>query len=240
MSAMFKIAFVVLYSEKFAMTGESHGVSVLAGVVQKRFNLTSEDILILDMYGLPIENKISHISNNLAQFNPDIIGFSCPYGSYTTFVENYIYINKFITKSTLMIFGGALPTYIPEKYLELDKSSYVIRGEGEDAIVGLIIGVINNELESTYDFSVPKRFIEDSFKKLEIGGYMYMVTKRKKWYKNKLISVFGGVQIKEKDGYFVFISQKKWEHKKRHKESLPMMSKKIRNKMERRKKKSGN
>lgn len=58
------------------------------------------------------------------------------------------------------------------------------------------------------DFSVPKRFIEDSFKKLEIGGYMYMVTKRKKWYKNKLISVFGGVQIKEKDGYFVFISQK--------------------------------
>lgn len=90
------------------------------------------------------------------------------------------------------------------------------------------------------DFSVPKRFIEDSFKKLEIGGYMYMVTKRKKWYKNKLISVFGGVQIKEKDGYFVFISQKKWEHKKRHKESLPMMSKKIRKKMERRKKKSGN
>jgi hypothetical protein len=29
-----------------------------------------------------------------------------------------------------------------------------------------------------------------------------MVTKRKDWYKNKLISVFGGVKKNEVDGYF--------------------------------------
>ena len=38
---------------------------------------------------------------------------------------------------------------------------------------------------------------------------MFMVTKRKDWYKNKLIAIFGGVKIYEKDGYFVFEAQKR-------------------------------
>lgn len=38
---------------------------------------------------------------------------------------------------------------------------------------------------------------------------MLMVTKRRDWYKNKLISVFGGVKIHEIDGYFVFFAEKR-------------------------------
>lgn len=59
------------------------------------------------------------------------------------------------------------------------------------------------------DFSVPKEFIEKGFNRLVIGGKMYMVTKRKDWYKNKLISIFGGVKITEIDGYYVFMVEKK-------------------------------
>lgn len=59
------------------------------------------------------------------------------------------------------------------------------------------------------DFSVPKEFIEKGFNRLAIGGKMYMVTKRKEWYKNKLISIFGGVKITEVDGYYVFMTEKK-------------------------------
>lgn len=59
------------------------------------------------------------------------------------------------------------------------------------------------------DFSVPKEFIEKGFNRLAIGGKMYMVTKRKDWYKNKLISIFGGVKITEIDGYYVFMAEKK-------------------------------
>lgn len=59
------------------------------------------------------------------------------------------------------------------------------------------------------DFSVAKTFIEKGFNRLAIGGRMYMVTKRKDWYKNKLISVFGGVHIWEENGYFLFMAQKK-------------------------------
>jgi len=59
------------------------------------------------------------------------------------------------------------------------------------------------------DFSVPKHFIEKGFNRLRIGGKMYMVTKRKDWYKNKLSAIFGGVKIFEIDGYFVFCAEKR-------------------------------
>jgi len=59
------------------------------------------------------------------------------------------------------------------------------------------------------DFSVPKRFIEKGFNRLIPGGKMYMVTKRKDWYKKKLIAIFGGVKINELDGYFVFCAEKR-------------------------------
>lgn len=59
------------------------------------------------------------------------------------------------------------------------------------------------------DFSVAKGFIEKGFNRLKIGGKLYMVTKRRDWYKNKMISVFGGVEIFETDGYFVFSAQRR-------------------------------
>ncbi|NNU75744.1 class I SAM-dependent methyltransferase [Clostridium estertheticum] len=59
------------------------------------------------------------------------------------------------------------------------------------------------------DFSVPKEFIEKGFNRLAIGGRIYMVTKRKDWYKNKLVSIFGGVKITEIDGYYIFMAEKR-------------------------------
>lgn len=59
------------------------------------------------------------------------------------------------------------------------------------------------------DFKVPKNFIENGFRHLKSGGSMIMVTKRYKWYKNKLESVFGGVKVIEENGYYIFISQKR-------------------------------
>lgn len=58
------------------------------------------------------------------------------------------------------------------------------------------------------DFAIAKAFIEKGFNRLAIGGRMYMVTKRREWYKNKFIAIFGGVQITEIDGYCVFMAEK--------------------------------
>lgn len=58
------------------------------------------------------------------------------------------------------------------------------------------------------DFSIAKTFIEKGFNRLRIGGRMLMVTKRRDWYRNKFIAVFGGVRITESEGYFVFQAEK--------------------------------
>lgn len=62
------------------------------------------------------------------------------------------------------------------------------------------------------DFSIPKNFIEKGFNRLEKNGALYLVTKRKEWYMNKLTAVFGGVKIWEIDGYYVFMAIKKSEN----------------------------
>lgn len=77
------------------------------------------------------------------------------------------------------------------------------------------------------DFSVPKKFIEQGYKKLKIGGKMYMVVKRKEWYKNKLTSIFGGVTIYEKDGYYVFVAEKRQHTKKAPVHKEQKLSKKL-------------
>ena len=81
------------------------------------------------------------------------------------------------------------------------------------------------------DFAVAKGFIEDGFKKLSMGGKMVMVTKRLDWYRNKLSSVFGGVTVKEKDGYYVFVAEKRGNSKpKKEKKNEQIMSKKLQRK----------
>lgn len=62
------------------------------------------------------------------------------------------------------------------------------------------------------DFSVAKGFIEKGFNRLKPGGTLWMVTKRREWYRNKLVAIFGGVRIHEADGYFVFEAQRRSAH----------------------------
>ena len=83
------------------------------------------------------------------------------------------------------------------------------------------------------DFSVARGFIEDGFNKLAVGGRLLMVTKRKDWYKNKIISVFGGVRIKEEDGYFVFEAQKRGTYPAPRKKAKKEMSRKLMRKLRR-------
>ena len=80
------------------------------------------------------------------------------------------------------------------------------------------------------DFSVPKNFIEAGFRKLAMGGKLVMVTKRLKWYKNKLISVFGGVKVQEIGGYYVFVAEKRSRTIKKKTKSAKSLSKKLQRK----------
>ncbi len=59
------------------------------------------------------------------------------------------------------------------------------------------------------DFSVAKKLILKSFNRLEMGGRLFLVVKRRDWYFNKLKSVFGGARVRLADGYFVFEAERR-------------------------------
>ena len=85
----------------------------------------------------------------------------------------------------------------------------LVCGDGLSAVTDSGFDKILSSPPYHTDFKIAKAFIEKGFNRLKVGGKFYMVTKRKDWYKNKLISIFGGVKIYEEDGYFVFESIKK-------------------------------
>lgn len=80
------------------------------------------------------------------------------------------------------------------------------------------------------DFSVAKAFIEGGYRRLMFGGRMVMVTKRLDWYKNKLTAVFGGVKVKEADGYYIFTAEKRQGIVKPPLKEKNKLSKKLRRK----------
>lgn len=83
------------------------------------------------------------------------------------------------------------------------------------------------------DFSVAKGFIEDGYRQLADGGRMFMVTKRLDWYRNKLASVFGGVTVREKDGYYIFLAEKRSGFRRKTVQQ-PTLSRKLQRKAEKR------
>ena len=89
---------------------------------------------------------------------------------------------------------GGVKIYVSDGFRDVDASGFDM--------------ILSNPPYQT-DFSVAKGFIEKGFNRLKIGGKLYMVTKRRDWYKNKMISVFGGVEIRETDGYFVFVAERR-------------------------------
>lgn len=91
----------------------------------------------------------------------------------------------------------------------LVEAVHITLGDGVEALTETGFDLILCNPPYHADFSVPRRFIEKGFNRLKVGGRMVMVTKRRDWYKNKLAAVFGGVRIREIDGYFVFESEKR-------------------------------
>lgn len=104
-----------------------------------------------------------------------------------------------------------------------------LQSDGFDQIAGKEFDLILSNPPYHADFHVPKNFIEHGFRHLKYGGRMIMVTKRYRWYKNKLESVFGGVRVMEENGYYIFIAQKRSGRKPRMKECKGL-SKKLRRK----------
>lgn len=115
-----------------------------------------------------------------------------------------------------------------------DVAPEIVLSEGFREISDKTFEVILSNPPYHVDFSVPKEFIEKAYRQLALNGKLYMVTKRRKWYENKISSVFGYVKVTEVDDYYVFYAEKRAKNplvKKKEKK----MSKKLQRKYGKRK-----
>lgn len=153
---------------------------------------------------------------SFVKFNVEdkILDLGCGYG----FVG--IYASRFIPAEQITMSDISVKALNMAKYnIEINhaKGVNLVKSNGLDSIEEDDFSLILSNPPYHEDFSVPKNFIEKGFRKLKTGGKLYMVTKRKDWYRNKIITVFGGVHIYELNGYFIFEAEKKERKPKKQK-----------------------
>lgn len=153
-----------------------------------------------------------------------VLDIGCGYGFVGLYISQFINPNQ-ITMSDISEDAITLAKLNSE--LNGIQDIKIVRSDALKNIEENGFSIILSNPPYHEDFSVPKKFIEEGYKKMIIGGKMYMVTKRKEWYKNKLISVFGGTKIMEINDYYVFISEKKEYRHKSRKQKDNHLSKKL-------------
>ena len=82
-------------------------------------------------------------------------------------------------------------------------------GDGPSAVPDVRFSLILCKPPYHEDFSTPKRFIDEGFHRLTLGGKMVMVVKRLTWYRNRLAAAFGRVRVTDAEGYDVLIAEKR-------------------------------
>ncbi len=190
-------------------------------------NLKREDRIIMAEFTVIIKNQELKFKTNKMVFSPEaldlgtaamlsvaeffpgdkVLDLGCGYGSVG------ILAAKFIDPSQVVLCD------ISEDAVQLARANAaqnggmevmrILKSDGFSNIPDKDFTKIFSNPPYHTDFSVAKKFIEDGFWHLVTGGIMYMVTKRREWYKNKLIAVFGGVHIDEINGYYVFTAEKR-------------------------------
>lgn len=120
--------------------------------------------------------------------------------------------------------------------LNLVETVDIVQSNGFDKIHHMDFTIVLSNPPYHTDFSVAKGFIENAFAQLVVGGKLLMVTKRLDWYKNKITSTFGGVKVVEKEGYYIFIAEKRTMRKPMKDKKKQGMSKKLERKLERKSK----
>lgn len=149
--------------------------------------------------------RVANLPENLTAHDK-LLDLGCGYGVVG------IYAAKLVGPQSIVMSDNAKPCVeLSKKNAELNGVSgiKIIQSDGFNNITDTGFTFILSNPPYHADFSVPKHFIEKGFNRLKIGGKMYMVTKRKDWYKNKLTAIFGGVRVHEIDEYYVFCAEKR-------------------------------
>lgn len=133
-----RVSLVALYSSKYPAIGETHGISVLAGVIASLFEGRLDSLALYDMVASGTESD-EQLEEFVRDTRPDILGISVTYGTYDFLTRTYGWLKATVGPACLIVLGGPLATYLPQKLLqELDSAALVVCGEGEVAFAKIV------------------------------------------------------------------------------------------------------
>jgi radical SAM superfamily enzyme YgiQ (UPF0313 family) len=110
---------------------ESLGIECLSAYLKKRGHKTD-----LILHKKREENFKERLKKRIKKFNPDFIGFSVMTEDYAWACKIARLVKKITDKP--VIFGGNHPTSCPEDVLKNNFVDYIVRSEGEDALIEII------------------------------------------------------------------------------------------------------
>ncbi len=126
------------------------GVSYLAAYIRDRFqvrvldaaaegyNHEEDDSNGFFRYGL----SLSEIAQRVREFQPDVVGVSCPFSPTYPVVEDIVEVVKQVDPRILTVVGGNHPTFLAEECLRRPKGrhiDFIVMGEGEERLRRLLI-----------------------------------------------------------------------------------------------------
>ena len=135
--APFDVLLVGLYSSRYAAIGESHGLSVIGGVLTHASPDLVGGVAVLDMAAHG-EEQPARIVAAVVDRQPDVIGVAVPYGAFSVLEQAWPEVSAALPPNTLVVFGGALPTYLAADVLDIEPNGVVVNGEGEEPLLALL------------------------------------------------------------------------------------------------------
>lgn len=118
------------------------GLSVISNALFKRIGLRPT---VIDLLPLPIDERIDTFKQTIASA-PAIYGFGVIAGNdHIKHTEALASIIRAKSPESIIVYGGPLPSAIPERVLENCLCDYVISGEGEIAFSDLIKSIHKND-----------------------------------------------------------------------------------------------
>ncbi|MDE3230952.1 MAG: radical SAM protein [Chloroflexota bacterium] len=146
MTRAVRCCLVQLYSDLQPANADPLAIEALAGAITRRLPGATPTLLTFGVHHTPTERAGMLARLTSGEF--DLIGISCPQG---TLDDALLLLGALFTLASppLVVIGHALPTSLPDYFLERFPQALIVRGWGEDAIVALCREATRDEPDLT-------------------------------------------------------------------------------------------
>lgn len=117
---------------------------ICMGVLINTLNLNNIEVELIDLIPIPVEKREEYFLSRISE-EPSIYGFSIIMGNnHLQETERYAQKIIDINPENIIVYGGPLPSAVPEMIINNCKANYVVKGEGEVTFPNLLRCLFNN------------------------------------------------------------------------------------------------